>query len=405
MQPRTWFIALIVAAAVVVLPGTRATAQTDDGSIFIAVDSPPSLVAGLDVRLMRGLDDITDTACGPLETDPDFRVVPGRQCVGLADGDYAVSVTGVPAGALELWSCVDIVAARTEHDSIPLGGGFTIWNCDATVSPPGVVIEHIIASDENGEIPSFDVDIFDAGGNLVSDSCESDDRRGGVPREWCVPLDPGSYRLEPVDVLAGFRAASLCASLDGVVGPGTNQFTIDDVTSLWFCNRASPFPPLQFSLSWFGAIELDTSWVDAATFMVVDGAGDDVSDRCQETFRSFEGSFISYDCLGLEPGDYTVTFDSVPDDVDVESTCSPVTVPVTPEEALCSYLLISAPTVAPPAGPDDGPPTTDAPDLGSLPDTGTPSSHLALLGFGLFAAGCGLVGASRRARWPGPTMR
>ena len=368
-----------------------AAAQADERQIDISLVSPPSLAPAIDLRLSRDGADITDSACGPLVTPVDS-ASPQRVCAGLGDGAFAVSLTGAPADAIVTWDCIDITAARTDHTYIPLGGGYTNWWCSAMVSPPGVVIDGTSSVDDTGApLDDLELVIEDDTGTAIP-PCELD-RRGGIDRQWCVPLADGTYEAVPQDVPAGLRAAAACASSSSVSDDPPGTFTIDAGNPLWYCGRPVPYEPLRFGVSWAGATGRDLGWFLGTEPTVADAGGVDVSSACSERQRSVAeptNLFIEYACVGLAPGTYTVRFSGIPSDFEVTSDCEPVEVPEEPGPGyeLCYVHVTSEPLDVPTQPPHDDPP--------ELPATGTASPTLLLAGLAAFVSGSALLLAGRR---------
>lgn len=394
----TWCLG-IVGVLVSLLAPPPVGAQSEERSIEIWLESPPSFVPAIDLRLSQGGTDITDVACGPIST-PSEQSFPERQCADLGDGTFAASVTGVPAGAIVSWTCTDIVAAQTEHTSIPLGNGFTVWRCVATVSPPGVVIDGTRSVDDVGNpLDDLELVIEDETGTVVAPPCE-DDTRGGLDRQWCGPLPPGTYEAVPQNIPSDLRAAAACTDFPTTIDSFTGPFTIDAANPRWFCEKPVPFEPLAFGIYWTGASGRDLGWIEATEPTLLDANGGDLTSSCTEQQRSIRdgGSpFIEYACTGITPGSYTVSFSGIPAEFETENGCDPVEVPEQPglEPTFCSVDVTSEPLdVPPPEEPTDPPAEPEPP---RLPDTGTPTTTtIFAIGLAALAAGLTLLFAGRR---------
>jgi len=391
-------IGILLTLGATTLAPASVAAQADERKIEIWLESPPSVVLAVDLRLSQSGTDITDTSCGPITTPPDSPF-PRRSCTDLGDGTFAVSVTGVPAGANVTWSCIDIVAAQTDPTDIPLGGGFTDWRCTATVSPPGVVIDAGNSVDADGNpLDGLELSIEDETGTAIG-PCEID-TRGGIDRQWCVPLADGTYEAIPQDIPPGLRAAAACSSLqpDAALQPG--PFVVDAANPLWFCEQPLPFAPLIVGLSWEGAAGRDRTWIGSTEPTLTASDGNAVDSDCTEANRSSADTsapFVEFSCVGVAPGSYTVTFSGIPGDFDVSGDCDPIVVPETPglESELCYVNVTSEPLDVPtPDEPADDP--TDGPESPTLPDTGTPSRTVGTLGLAVLLTGVALLLTGRR---------
>lgn len=392
----TWCLG-IVGVLLSLLAAPPVGAQSEERRVEIWLESPPSLVSSIDLRLSQGGTDITDSACGPIST-PSDQWFPERQCADLGDGTFAVSVTGVPAGAIVSWTCTDLVAARTEHTSIPLGNGYTEWSCGATVSPPGVVIDGTYSvGDDGNPLDDLELLIEDSSGTVVAPPCENDSR-GGLDRQWCGPLAPGTYEAIPQGVPPGLRAAAACTDFPPTIDSFAGPFTLDAANPRWLCEKPVPFEPLAFGIYWSGATGRDPGWIETTTPMLLAADGGDLTSSCTESQRSIDDSFpfIEYRCVGIAPGSYTVTFSGVPTGFETTNGCDPVEVPEQPglESVQCSVNVESEPLDVPtPDEPVDPPAEPDPP---TLPDTGRPSGSIFALGLAALTAGVALLLAGRR---------